>query len=89
MADVKIGLNQTSRPAPIGYRKFENAYLLVLLPAITSFLAVIPVSTLGIKIEAAGLILSAAVVKGLGMVLGNGQSYAPTNETVENQSAAK
>lgn len=87
MADVKVGWSQTSKPAPLGYRKFENAYMVAFLPAITSFLAVIPVSALVTKIEAAALVCSVALIKGIGMVIGNGQIYSPSNQVVEDQKA--
>lgn len=88
MSDVKIGLNQTSKPAPLGYRKFMNAYIIVVMPALTSFIAAWGFSTaiqakLGIL-----LVLTGAFVKGMGMVLGNGQVYTPSNQTVEDQKPA-
>lgn len=89
MADVKIGLSQTSKPAPLAYRKFENAAILIFLPAIAGFLAVIPMSPLGTKIEAASIVFSGMIVKGLGMVLGNGQVFTPSNEATDNPTAAK
>lgn len=85
MADVKIGLNQTSKPAPLGWRKFMNAYIIAIMPAITVFIATFGFSVaLQAKLGTL-VILSGAVVKGLGMVLGNGQIYSPSNQVVEDQ----
>jgi hypothetical protein len=85
MADVKIGLNQTSKPAPLGWRKFMNAYIIAIMPAITVFIATFGFSTaLQAKLGTL-VILSGAVVKGLGMVLGNGQIYSPSNQVVDDQ----
>lgn len=85
MADVKIGLNQTNKPAPLAWRKFMNAYIIAIMPAITVFIATFGFSVaLQAKLGTL-VILSGAVVKGLGMVLGNGQIYSPSNQVVEDQ----
>jgi hypothetical protein len=89
MGNVSIGLNQTSKPAPLGYRKFLNAYIVVVVPAFTTMILVLPIDPTIVKYIFAGLTFTVAVAKGLGMILGNGQTYAPSNETVEDQSAAK
>jgi hypothetical protein len=89
MSDVKIGLNQTSKPAPLGYRKFLNAYIIVFVPAFTTMILGLPIDPTVVKYIFAGLTFTVAVAKGLGMVLGNGQAYAPSNETVENATATK
>lgn len=88
MSDVKIGLNQTSKPAPLGYRKFANAYIVCVAPATASLLAAWGFSSDRL---AKGLLLitfSTSIVKGLGMILGNGQVYSPSNQTVEDQKPA-
>lgn len=86
MADVKIGLNQTSKPAPLGYRKFANAYTIMFTPAFAGFIAGWGFSD-GIQKKALVILaFSVALVKGLGMVLGNGQIYSPSNQVVEDQS---
>lgn len=85
MSDVKIGMGQTSKPAPLGWRKFMNAYIIAIMPAITVFIATFGFSVaLQAKLGTL-VILSGAVVKGLGMVLGNGQIYSPSNQVVEDQ----
>lgn len=87
MADVKIGLNQTSKPAPLGYRKFMNAYIIIIMPSLTAFIATWGfTSALQAKLGVL-LVLSSAVVKGAGMVLGNGQIYSPSNQVVEDQAS--
>lgn len=85
MADVKVGLNQTSKPAPLGYRKFMNAYTVGFVPAFTAFVTAWGFSDVTQKKMLVALAFSVAIVKGMGMVLGNGQVYSPSNETVENK----
>lgn len=84
MADVKIGLNQTGKPAPIGYRRFENAWTLIFAPSIAGYGATLGMTPHAAAIFGATIILVTAAVKGFGMILGNGQTYQPTNETVDN-----
>ena len=86
MGDVKIGLGQLNKPSPLGWRKFMNAYIIVFMPAMTAF-----ISTWGFAFDMQAklgtlLVLSGAIVKGFGMILGNGQIYSPSNQTIENQS---
>jgi hypothetical protein len=87
MADVKIGAAQLSKPAPLNYRRFMNAYIIVIIPALTAFIA-----TWGFSSEVQAklgtlLILSSALVKGFGMLLGNGQIYSPSNAVVDDQAS--
>lgn len=89
MSDVKIGWSQTSKPSPLGYRKFMNAYIVCIAPATGSLLAAWGLTADHLAKALLIVGYSTALVKGLGMVLGNGQVYTPTNETVDNQSAAK
>lgn len=87
MADVKIGPAQLSKPAPLNYRRFMNAYIIVIMPALTAFIA-----TWGFAAETQAklgtlMVLSGAFVKGMGMLLGNGQIYSPSNAVVDDQAA--
>lgn len=87
MADTKIGPSQLSKPAPLNYRRFMNAYIIVIMPSLTGFIA-----SWGFSSEVQAklgtlLVLSGAVVKGLGMLLGNGQIYSPSNAVVDDQSS--
>jgi hypothetical protein len=88
MADVKIGLNQTSKPAPLGYRKFLNAYIIVFVPAFTAMILNLPIAADVEKYIFAGLTFTVALAKGLGMVLGNGQIYSPSNDVADDQKSA-
>ncbi|MDP4248117.1 MAG: hypothetical protein Q8932_19945 [Bacteroidota bacterium] len=80
MADTKIGFNQLDKPAPLYYRRFTNAYIVCILPAVSALCAGWGFSDKASNRIGLMLIFSAALVKGVGMVLGNGQDYVPTNQ---------
>lgn len=87
MPDVKIGMNQMNKPAPLGYRKFQNAMIIFLIPG-----AVGMIQGWGMADKTANrwlMILGflPAVIKGVGILLGNGQEYVPTNQSIESQSS--
>ena len=85
MGDVKIGLGQLNKPAPLNYRKFMNLYIIGIAPVISSFILGWGFSS-NIQTHLLFLLgLSVSLIKGLGMVLGNGQIYSPSNQTIENQ----
>jgi hypothetical protein len=72
MADIKI---DTNKPAPKFYRRFENAYIIVLAPAI---MAAIQGWGLTDQIANRSMIVvtvSAAIVKGIGFLIANGETY--------------
>lgn len=76
MADVKFGVDQLSNPAPKGYRKFERAWIIVFAPGLSAL-----IMGWGLSDSTANKVLlsigfSCAVVKGIGMLLGNGQEYS-------------
>lgn len=86
MSDVKIGWNQLNKPAPLGYRRFVNAYTVCIAPALVAGsagwgFADKTMARIGIVVT-----FSIALVKGLGMVLGNGQIYSPSNQVIDSQS---
>lgn len=85
MSDVKLGLNQTSKPAPLGYRKFMNAFIAAGAPAFTGFIMSIDLSEHTQKVSLAVVVLVTGLIKVAGMVLGNGQIYSPSNQVVEDQ----
>lgn len=88
MAEVKIGLSQANKPSPLGYRRFMNATILCFIPMVTGLVQGIPMgdSTRNIFM----LIIAAlpVLLKGVGMILGNGQVYSPTDEMVDRQNQA-
>ena len=85
MADVKLGWSQLDKPAPLGYRRFVNAYTVLVAPSIVTLVTTWGASTLTIARTGAVVIFSVALVKAAGMVLGNGQIYSPSNQVVDAQ----
>lgn len=83
MADTKLGFSQLDKPAPLYYRRFINAYTIVIAPSIVGLVTAWGAAPLTIARTGAVVIFSIALVKGLGMVLGNGQIYSPSNQVVD------
>jgi hypothetical protein len=89
MSKVSVSLQNLSRPAPKQWRKFEDAMLTILIPAI-----VLIVTSWGFKNEAlankitllvnVGLV---ALIKVIGKLLANGEEYAPVQPVEENKEA--
>ena len=72
MADITIN---TNKPAPKKWRKFENAYIIILAPAI---MAGVQGWGLSDKIANRSMILvtiSAAIIKAIGFIIANGDDY--------------
>lgn len=74
-------LDNINKPAPRMYRKFSNAYIVVMLPALTT-----AAQSFGFGDKMAnrimiGLVLSGAMVKFVGMIIANGEEYTKTQNT--------
>lgn len=83
MPETKIGLSQADKPAPLWYRRLSNALIICIIPAIVGL-----VQGWGLSDSLANrwlmiLAFVPAVIKGIGMMLGNGQVYSPSNATVD------
>lgn len=85
LGETKVGLSQTSKPAPLNYRKFLNAMIIVVLPATTSYIMIFKLSEETKYIIAQSVVYFTAILKAIGMVLGNGQQYSPSNESIEKE----
>lgn len=73
------------KPAPLAYRRFVNAYTVVLLPALTGAVSAWGLPDNTVKKVLIVLTLTVPVVKGLGMILGNGQIFSPSNQVIDSQ----
>lgn len=87
MADTKIGLNQVDKPAPLWYRRLSNALIIFVIPGAVALVqgwGLLP-ATLNHWM----LVLSflPAVIKGVGIVLGNGQIYSPSNQVIDDKAS--
>lgn len=85
MADTKIGFNQVEKPSPLWYRRLANALIIFIIPGTTSL-----ISAWGLPDKALAHILlilsyAPAAIKGIGMVLGNGQIYSPSNAVIDDK----
>jgi hypothetical protein len=74
-------LQNINYPAPKSYRKFENAYTVLIAPALVG-----AIQGWGLSDSVANhymilLTISVAVVKGIGMLSRNGEVYATTSTT--------
>lgn len=85
MPDTKIGWNQINNPAPLYYRRFVNATNLCFLPVYVAFINIIPMSDPKRTIFSQIGVAVPFVLQGVGMVLGNGQSYSPPNEIIDSE----
>lgn len=85
MAETKIGLDQANRPAPLWYRRFSNAAIIFIIPALSGLIAGWGMSEHLQNRWLQILIFAPALVKGIGVIIGNGEyikTYAPDKETV-------
>lgn len=76
MAETKIGLEQVNRPAPLWYRRLSNALIIFIIPGLS---ALIQGWGLTDKLTNRWLLVLTfipALLKGIGLILGNGQTYA-------------
>lgn len=83
MPQTKIGPGQFDTPAPLGYRRFSNAMIIFILPGLTAFINGWGMTD---KITNRWLLFLAfvpALIKGIGVFLGNGQEFTPSNKAVD------
>jgi len=81
MGDIKLS---TKNPPPKGYRRFENAYILAFAPAIMGAIQSWGLSDHNANRGMILITLSVAFVKGIGMIISNGEVYAQADTiTVE------
>lgn len=75
MPKTTFNIQNRKKPAPKGYRKFENMFLIILLPAIIALVQGwgFPDAVL-IKVNLV-LTFIGTIVKAIGFFLANGESY--------------
>lgn len=84
MPVTKIGFSQTEKPAPLWYRRMSNALIMFIIPGMVGM-----VQGWGLTDKLANrwlmiLAFVPALIKGVGILMGNGQVYSPSNEAVDN-----
>ena len=85
MSDTKIGLDQMDVPAPLWYRKLTNAIILCFLPVYVGFINIVPMSDYKRSVLSQVGIAIPFILKGIAMIIGNGQSYVPSNKDIEDK----
>jgi hypothetical protein len=85
MADTKIGINQVDKPAPLWYRRFSNALIIFLIPGMVAMLQGWGLPDKILNHWMLVLAFLPAVVKGIGIILGNGQIYSPSNQVIDDK----
>ena len=77
---VTASRKNTRRPAPSLYRKFENAYFIALAPAIGGLILGWGFTDIVANRLTLLVVVFSALVKGMGMVLANGEDYVKTKQ---------
>ena len=85
MSETKVGFDQWDVPPPLWYRKLTNAIILCFLPIYVGFINILPMSDFKRSVLAQVAIAVPFLLKGIAMILGNGQVYSPTNQQMEDQ----
>lgn len=75
MAETKIGLSQLERPAPLWYRRLSNALIIFIIPGLVALVQGWGLSDAVANRWLLVLAFIPAVLKGIGVLLGNGQDY--------------
>lgn len=83
MPDVKAGFSQFNKPEPLWYRKLTNATILCFIPVYVGFINIVPMSDYKRSVLSQIAVAVPFLLKGIGMFLGNGQVYVPSNEEIE------
>lgn len=81
-----ISHKNSNKPAPIGWRKFENAMIVMFIPTATAVIQGWDFTNevLALRLNLIVAVGLAGVLKGIGLLIANGQDYTkPT--TNENQ----
>lgn len=87
MPDTKIGLNQVDKPAPLWYRRLSNAMIIFVIPGAVGLLQGWGLSDKVLNHWMLVLAFLPAAIKGLGVILGNGQIYSPSNQVIDQQTS--
>lgn len=82
---TKWGINQMSNPAPLWYRRFTNAMIACFVPVYTGFIDFVRMDDYTRSICLHIGVVIPVIMKGIGMVMGNGQIYFPSNEAIDKE----
>jgi len=87
MAKTKFGKSQINKPAPLWFRKFKKIW------SNCENLAIVILLGMGYQQDSLLMLLiktiSNFILENLEVLLGNGQYYVPSNETIEQSDSKK
>lgn len=75
-----ISMSNMDRPAPKVYRRLVNATVMFFLPMITGIIQGVPMKHDIRNIWMIGIVAVPFLLKGIGMILGNGEVYADISQ---------
>lgn len=84
MSKIKI---DTHRPAPKGWRKFENAMIIMFIPTATAVIQGwgFTNETLAMRLNLLIAVGLAGLIKGIGVLIANGEEYVKVEEPKDQQ----
>ncbi|MFB6453706.1 hypothetical protein ACE38W_00420 [Chitinophaga sp. Hz27] len=82
MPETKIGLSQVERPAPQWYRRLQNGFIIFLIPGASALAQSWGFTDHQLTRILAVLTFIPAILKGIGVFLGNGQNYTESAKSV-------
>lgn len=83
MPETKIGLGQAEKPPPLWYRRMSNALIIFVIPSLSGLIQSLGLTDIVTNRWLSILTFTPALIKGIGIMLGNGQVYSPSNETID------
>ena len=82
MTEIKFGVSQVNKPSPVGYRNFANAMIIFILPGAATIISGWGLPDLVAKHWLMVLAYAPAIVKAIGVFIGNGQYYTDGKESI-------
>lgn len=85
---TKVDWKNVDHPAPKWYRRFANAYIIFFTPALTGLAQGLRMSDETRNVWMLILVAMPFFLKGIGMMLGNGEVYADISQVKKTELAA-
>lgn len=82
---MALSMQNMDRPAPRIYRRFTNATILFFLPMLTGLIQSLTMSDENRNIFMVGITAIPFLLKGIGMMLGNGEVYADISQVKDSE----
>lgn len=75
-----VSVNNMDRPAPKIWRRLTNATIMFFLPMVTGIVQGVPMPDSSRNVWMIGIVAVPFLLKGIGMILGNGEVYADVSQ---------